>query len=471
MDNRRFSKEANIHYTYPSVEQLVEKTDDLLKFIVHHENEQCPRLRELKDYHEGNNTRILKGRRRKEDHLADHRSVNSFAAYIVDFIQGFIVGIPIKTEYSNSIKINNLLKDINRTNDADEHNSNLVLDQSIYGRAYELLYRSQNDKTRFTISDVLQTFVIYDDTVEMTPLAGVRYFVNQFKDNEKTVYLYTDKNIYKYVVDENGKLSEKETKTHAFNGVPIIEYENNRFRLGDFERVLNLIDLYDEAQSDTANYMTDLNDALLLIKGRLGLEEEDPIEVAKQMRDANLLYMEPPEFGEGKEGVIDAKYLYKQYDVQGTEAYKDRVKNDIHMFTYTPNLDDNKFAGNKTGEALKYKLFGLEQKRAIKERLFKKSLRNRYRLINNLGNAASEGEFDVNEIKITFTPNLPKSIKDEIDAFVALGGELSEQTKLSLLSTVVENPLEEIERKRQEGQRDRPTYDFERGRNEVNDDE
>ena len=39
-------------------------------------------------------------------------------------------------------------------------------------------------------------------------------------------------------------------------------------------RRLFLIDLYDEAQSDTANYMSDLNDAMLLIKGNVDLNEE-----------------------------------------------------------------------------------------------------------------------------------------------------------------------------------------------------
>ncbi|MED4083878.1 phage portal protein [Halalkalibacterium halodurans] len=455
MDKRRFSKEANIQYTYPSAEQLVNNTDDLLNFINHHQNKQQPRLKELREYYEGNNTKILRGKRRREEHLADHRAANAFAEYVSGFIQGYMVGIPIKTEYSDDEETNDLIRDINRTNDADEHNSNLVLDQSIYGRAYELLYRNQNDETRFTVSDVLQTFVIYDTTVEQNPIAGVRYFVNQFKNNEQTVFLYTEKAIHQYVVDESGKLREENIDSHAFEGVPIIEYSNNRFRLGDFERVLDLIDLYDESQSDTANYMTDFNDAMLKIIGDLDID----VEQAQKMKEHNVLMLQTRMNSDGKTGQAQADYIYKKYDVQGTEAYKDRVKNDIHMFTHTPNMDDEHFASNQSGEALKYKLFGLEQKRATKERLFKKSLRDRYRLIHNMMKMAAEGEFDVNKIKITFTPNLPKSLKDEIEAFVKLGGELSEQTVLSLLSTLVENPQEEMERKEQESQKRREQSD------------
>lgn len=443
-DKKRFSDEANIHYTYSSAEDLISNTADLLDMVEHHKSNQRPRLKELQDYYESDNTTVLRGRRRREEHLADHRATHGFAEYVSGFIQGYMVGIPLKTAYPEDA-INEQLKDINRTNDADEHNSDLVLDQSIYGRAYELLYRNQNDEIRFTKLDVLETFVIYDDTVEKNPIAGVRYFTSRFKDSEKNVYVYTADKVYHFVIDDNGKLGEEDANPHAFGGVPIIEYSNNRFRRGDFEKVLSLIDLYDESQSDTANYMTDFNDAMLKIIGNLDISVED----AKEMKQHNILMLKTVPDAHGRESQVDADYIYKQYDVNGTEAYKDRVKNNIHMFTHTPNMDDDKFAGNQSGESLKYKLFGLEQKRSIKERLFKKSLRDRYRLINNLRTLASEGSFDVNKIQITFTPNLPKSLVDEIKMFTDLGGELSDETKLSLLS-IIENPKEEIEKKEKE---------------------
>lgn len=443
---QRFSDEARLHYRYSSAEDLENKTEVLGQFIQHHQEHQKPRLMTLRNYYEGNNDNILRNNRRKEENQSDHRAIHAYAEYISGFMQGYMVGIPLKTTYPKK-EIDEKLREINRTNDADEHNSDLVLDQSIYGRAYELLYRNKDDDIRFAVSDVMETFVIYDDTVELNPIAGVRYIYNRFKETT-TVYFYTANKIIIYDMGSDFKLKESDRKDHSFKGIPIIEYENNKSRMGDFERVLSLIDLYDEAQSDTANYMSDLNDAMLAIFGRLDLEgygDETPLEIMQMMKKANLFHFEPPVDAEGREGRADAKYLYKQYDVQGTEAYKDRVKNDIHMFTHTPNTDDEKFAGNQSGEALKYKLFGLELKRSTKERMFKKALRNRYRLINNIMTIAREGEFNVNDITITFTPNLPKSIKDEIEAFVKLGGELSDETKLSLLS-IVENVTEEMDR-------------------------
>src|SRR5690625_7501709 len=142
------------------------------------------------------------------------------------------------------------------------------------------------------------------------------------------------------------------------------------------------------------------------------------------MKEKRIIFLQTELDGDGKATNADADYIYKKYDVEGTEKYKDRNKNDIHMFTHTPNMDDESFAGTQSGEALKYKLFGLEQKRATKERMFKKSLRKRYELINNMLNVAREGYFDVDEIEIKFTQNLQKNVTEEIETFTKLGGEL-----------------------------------------------
>ena len=69
------------------------------------------------------------------------------------------------------------------------------------------------------------------------------------------------------------KLEERRpAEPHSFGKVTITEFSNNEKRRGDFEKVIPLIDLYDNAQSDTANYMSDLNDAMLLVVGNMELD-------------------------------------------------------------------------------------------------------------------------------------------------------------------------------------------------------
>lgn len=437
---KRFSDESNLHYRYSNSDKLINKLDDLSQMIKHHDMHQRPRLKTLIEYYKGNNESILMHNRRREPHLADNRASHNFAKYVSQFIQGYLMGVPLKTTYPDD-STDELLRDINRENDADEHNSDLVLDQSVYGRAYELLYRNSDDETKFIGLDPLEAFVIYDDTVECNPIAAVRYIGKQFEE-ETTVFLYTKDNKLTFSMNYSHHLKLIDEQSHYFGDVPIVEYENNKYRQGDYEDVLTLIDLYDAAQSDTANYMTDLNDAMLLIKGNLEIDTDE----AKEMKEANILMLQSEQSTEGRFSEVDADYIYKQYDVNGTEAYKDRIFNNILLFTSIPNLlDDKKGTGTQSGEALKMKLFALSQKRATKERLFKKSLRSRYRLLNNIMSVAAEGAFDVNEISVTFTENLPSMIDKELEWFNKAGGKLSQETLLSNLS-FVENPDEEMER-------------------------
>ena len=453
---QKFSDEANMVYTRESVESLIGDTDKLVELIQHHQNHQRPRLKTLREYYKGNNESILQapeGQRRKEKKMADNRATHNFAKYVSQFIQGYVVGVPLKTSYEDD-EVNEALREINRTNDADEHNSDLVLDQSIYGRAYEMLFRSQNDETRFVSLDVLETFVVYDDTIEAKPLMAIRYIGKQFEDDIK-VYLYTHSDIYEYSLDLNNEMTFVDIESHYFGGVPIIEYSNNKYRQGDFEDVLTLIDLYDNAQSDTANYMQDLNDAMLLIKGPLDID----IPEAEKMKESNIIFLQSEPTLDGRDSQVDARYIYKQYDVAGTEAYKDRIFQNILLFTSIPNLLDDTSSGQQSGEAIKMKLFALSQKRATKERLFKKSLRDRYRLISNISSILKEVEFDTNEISITFTENLPSMIAKDMDWFTSAGGRLSNQTMLENLP-FVENAEEELEKIEAEDNLNKDLYLF-----------
>src|SRR5699024_11997180 len=72
-----------------------------------------------------------------EEHLADNRAVHNFAKYVTNFIVGYMVGVPLKTNYEEDEAVDKLLRDINVKNDADEHNSELVMNLSIYGRSEE----------------------------------------------------------------------------------------------------------------------------------------------------------------------------------------------------------------------------------------------------------------------------------------------------------------------------------------------
>lgn len=440
----RFNKNANDDFIVSSDTDLLD--EEILRNLINkHKTEQLPRLEVLEDYYLNRNTEILTGQRRKDDNKADYRAVHNFARYITRFIVGYLTGNPITITHEDE-QTNNAIMEVNDFNDADAVNSDLALNLSIYGRAYEIVYRNMNDEDTFKVLDPKSTFAVYDDTLDKNIIAGIRYYSTRTKDNTPVdnIEIYTSTDIH-YIKMESGKFSEFNQVPHFRKEVPIIEYVNDQFKQGDFENVLTLIDLYDSAESDTANYMTDLNDAMLAIIGNMVLDDS----AVKGFNDANMIQIAPEINADGVEGKADVKYIYKQYDVAGVEAYKKRLQSDIHKFTNTPDMTDENFSGVQSGEAMKYKMFGLEQVRAVKERLFKKGLMQRYKLLFTTINLIGTKQHDYKALKITFTPNIPKAMKEDVEVFNMLNGGISEHTRLSLLS-FIDNPNEELEQMKKE---------------------
>ena len=458
MRDEIYRRDAVEVYKYDGTTQdLLDNRNDISDFIRHHLEAQVPRLQMLDDYYQGLNFNIMRNKRRREKHLADNRAAHDFASYITDFINGYCFGHAIQVQ-SDKEMTQSKLNELHSLNDVDSHNRSLGLDLSIFGRAYEYIIRNQEDEVRFYKSDPRNTFVIYDTSVEKNSLMAIRYWKVATEDSveltevESNIYyvdVITDQATYFYEANSvtNLELSERKSpEAHSFGRVTITEFSNNEKRRGDFEKVIPLIDLYDEAQSDTANYMSDLNDAMLLIKGNVDLNEE----VATLQKEANVFHLAPPEYAtvddKVTEGNVDAQYIYKQYDVSGVEAYKTRIAKDIHTLTNTPDMTDENFGGQQSGEAMKYKLFGLEQRTAIKEGLFRKGLVRRYKLVGEIMGVNREIDKDnLKDLVFTFTRNLPKSITEEMQMYMSAGGEISQQTLMSLVS-FIDNPQDEVKR-------------------------
>lgn len=452
-----YRRDAVEVYKYDgTARDLLDNIDDISDFITHHIEAQRPRLQMLDDYYQGLNYNVMRSdNRRREKHLADNRVAHDFASYIADFINGYCFGHAIQVQ-SEKEMTQNAINSLHDINDIDSHNRSIGLDLSIFGRAYEYIIRNQDDEVRIYKTNAKDTFVIYDTTVQQNSIAAVRYWkVSEDKDTDMYyIDFITDQATYFFVASKstNLKISErKPPELHSFGKVTVTEFSNNEKRRGDFEKVIPLIDLYDNAQSDTANYMSDLNDAMLLIKGNIDLGDEN---VVRLQKEANVFHLDPPQYEDAdqkvNEGNVDAEYIYKQYDVNGVESYKDRISRNIHMFTNTPDMTDENFSGNQSGEAMKYKLFGLEQRTAIKEGLFRKGLRRRYKLIGEIMSVNRELDKDnIKDLVFTFTRNLPKSLTEEMQMYVNAGGEISQKTLMSLVS-FIDNPQQEAERIKQE---------------------
>ena len=377
----------------------------------------------LQEYYEGKHGII--SREMASDASPNNILINNFPGYISSVNTGYFMGKPVSYEAEEEAKeLKEDIQNILNNNDEQAENATLAKIVSIKGKAYELLWMDEESKPRFSAVNPENMILVYDNKIIPSPLYAIRY-----RKTDKHTYaeLYTKDSIYQFEGEDENLIQIGESN-HPFLEVPVIEFLNNDEGIGDFEKVLSLVDAYDKSQSDSANDFEYFADAYLKIKNMSATKGSD----ISEMKKNRVILLD-------EDG--DADWMTKTIQDAAMENYKDRLQTDIHRFSMTPNLTDEAFAGNLSGVALEFKLWGLEQCAAQKERKFKKALQRRIRLLCNfLG--LHDKNYDWRSVTITFTRNIPKQLADTIDAVTKLNGILSRETLLSLLPFVEDTQRE-----------------------------
>lgn len=412
------------------MEKGAELTPTLLaEFIAKHKAE-VRRYNKLKRMYEGNHPILSK--KKKEAYKPDNRLVVNFSKYIVDTLNGFFIGIPIKTNHPNK-EVSDYLDFVDQYNNQDDNNAELSKICSIYGRGYEMLFNDETAQIGITYLEPQEAFVIYDDSILHRPMYGVRYYKNIDGIMEGS---FSDVSKVQYFIQEGG-LVYTEEEEHYFGDVPIIEYVENEEGIGAFEPVVTLINAYDKAISEKANDVDYFADAYLSILGAK-LENED----LKELRNNRIINLS----GQDAEKII-VEFLQKPDADTTQENLIERLEKLIFHIAMVANINDDNFA-TTSGIALKYKLQSMFNLAKTKERKFTAGMNRRYKMIAH--NPISKmGENDWTEIEYKFTPNIPSNEKEEAEIAAALAGITSEKTQLSVLS-VVDNVDDEITQKKKE---------------------
>ena len=157
---------ANDDFTINNEEDIY-NADVIREFVQRHKLEQLPRLQFLEDYYLNRNVDVLRPNRRAETdrNKADHRATHNYAKYISQFIVGYMTGNPITISHNDS-NTQQVIMDLNDFNDADSVNSQLSLDLSIYGRAFEIVYRNEEGEDKFLPLNPKNTFCVYNTDIE-----------------------------------------------------------------------------------------------------------------------------------------------------------------------------------------------------------------------------------------------------------------------------------------------------------------
>lgn len=366
----------------------------------------------------------------KPDYKPDKRIAVNFAKYIVDTMNGFFIGTPIKVMCDEDENVANYVEYLDAYNDQDDNNAELSKLCDIYGKGYEMYYVDENGNIGITYLSPIDAFMIYDDSILERP----RYFVRLYMDADDNMYgSASDRERVQYFSFEGGLhwIAEQET-LHGFKDVPATEFRENEEEIGLFEPVLSMINEYNEAISEKANDVAYFADAYLKILGaKLGDE------VLQSIRDNRIINFE----GTGVSDLI-VEFLQKPNGDTTQENLLNRLERLIFQISMVANISDENF-GSSSGIALKYKLQAMSDLALTKQRKFTSGMNRRYRVIFS-NPVSGMREDDWVKLKYIFTQNMPANLLEEAQIAAQLTGIVSQPTQLSVLS-IVDNVQQEIQ--------------------------
>lgn len=374
---------------------------------------------------------------KKDSTAPNNRIVNNMAKYITDTAVGYFIGQPVV--YSAPDAYMESLQDILDYNDEQDENTELAKKCSIGGNCMEMLYMDADARLRFTRVDPETCILIYD-TGGVDLLGAIRTVISRDKEDNliRKVECWDSMKCRYFTAINGGGLILQDTRDHYWQDVPFIEFVNNEERLGDYEGVISIIDAYNRAQSNSANFFQYNDEALLKIL-KIGDVTSQDIAAMKE-KGAVIL-----------EDGGDVQWLLKEVNDTALENYKKRLREDMHIFSGVPNLTDANFGGNLSGVAVSYKLWGLEQLCAIKERKFKRGLQRRLELITTILNIQG-GHYDYRDVDIQFRRNKPQNLLEIAQIITMLANDLSRESRLKMLPTVdsVKDELAKLAAEKQE---------------------
>ena len=380
-----------------------------------------------------------------------NKVVVNYCYNIVQNYRGYLTGIDIA--YSSDKDIDQVFEVLNY-NDVKQEDSNYLQDALVYGCAYEIAYIDEWGKHRFKTLDPKNVIPIYDDTLDQDLVYCIRFWSNKIADKDfYIVEVYSKSEIKTYKSDMGFQTFELiKEEPHYFGMVPITVFELNNDRVSIFDQVMTLQDAYNKLLSAEVDDFESFADAYLVLKGMMGTDPED---LADMKRNRALLL----------DNDAEASYLTKNISDTQIQNMLNNINDNIHKIANSPDFNSDKFMA-QTGIAMRFKLVQFENASSAIEAEMRKALQRRIELICAIGNIKGDNlSFD--DVKITFTRNLPTNLTETAQVVNSLRGLVSDQTLLSLLP-FVEDSQAELDRLNQQKQMNMDMYSFTPGNEEEN---
>lgn len=367
----------------------------------------------------------------------NNKLVINNAYSIVRNSTGYFLGEPIQytakedEDSENVLKLNTFMDSENKA----QEDMKLAQDASICGTAYRLVAvddAEEEDEAPFEIPTLepWNTFVIYSSKAGHKPLLGVTYS-SLLDDNGNvsgTLYTVYDRKFrYQYSV-KGGLTTEIKAAdmvgnplAHFLGAMPIIEYPNNEFEIGDFEVVMTILDAISQLHSDRMNSIQQVVNSVLVFVGcHLKSKEENQATGAGNTSDYEKLQqygaMELP--ATGSTSKPDVKYVSASVDQNEAETLAQTLIDYAYAISGIPDRKERPSGGGDTGDAvyLRDGFQSLELVARTKERNFKKSERQTLRIVCRILKVFNKIDLKPMQVDVKFIRNRTNNLLNKSQA-------------------------------------------------------
>lgn len=212
-------------------------------------------------------------------------------------------------------------------------------------------------------------------------------------------------------------------KPHFLGAVPIVEYPNNEWRMGDFEIVLTILDAIDRLNSDRVNDVEQIVNAILVFQGLHLKTAQENANVGGKSDLDNLKKTMTLEF---QDTTGNAKVYYVSSDLDQSQA--ETLQNTLMDYVYAiTGIPDRKQSGGGTGDTgdavyLRDGFQALEVVARVKERNFRKAERQTLRMVCTILQRFEDVSLRPMDIDIKFIRNRTNNLVNKSQALANLHG-------------------------------------------------
>jgi len=322
----------------------------------------------------------------------DNRVVFNHAMAITRDTVGYTFGKPIRYVHRNE-KARDAVAELNSLVEAEDKfasDQELAVYASVCGTSYRGVFADAygiEDDIPFSVVtlDPITTFVVYSTEIGHPPVLACTFYETPptLTGTNKHVYLvYTHDYTYRYETTSQafGILESKdmigEPLQNVINDIPIVEYPNNAFRIGDWEIAKTLLDSVSLVGSDSVNDLEQYVNSILVATN---------VDLDETARD-NIKENKIVSIMSDKDLPADLKYISEQLEMSSASELRAYLNAQLGIIVGIPSRDSRSGGGGDTGDAV-YLRDGFQDLEIVarnKETFFKRAERNTLKLIVKL---------------------------------------------------------------------------------------